>query len=136
MMFGAYAKQTYYYEEAYDAFDIARVVFEDLKTPVTKEDLIEEVASGSVVGLVDDDDYEPTPSNFNMWTNEEKQEYWNQLEIKRGKQAAEFVEKFLIGREDLTFFIVSYSDNSGPQEAAMEHADIFKRLPSLRISHH
>jgi hypothetical protein len=137
MMFGAYTERMFYYEEAYDVFDIARIVFDDLKTPVKKQDLIEEVASGSVAGLVEDyDDDGPMSSEFQKWTNDEKQDYWKKLEDKRDKQAVEYVDKFLIGKEDLKFYIISYSDNDGQQSAAMEHGEIFKRLPHLQISHH
>jgi hypothetical protein len=137
LMFGEYAERTFYYEEAYDVFDVARVVFEDLKAPVTKDDLIREVASGWVNGIAEDyDDELISNSEFQKWTNDEKQDYWKKREDKREKQAAEYVDNFLKGKEDLTFFIVEYSDNSGQQEAMMEHGDIFRRLPHVQISHH
>lgn len=46
------------------------------------------------------------------------------------------IEKFLKDNKDKDIYVFEYSDNDGPLQTMLEHGEIFKRLPHIRISHH
>lgn len=62
--------------------------------------------------------------------------YKRQEEL-REKLAKADAHEFMSDNKDAFFAILSYSDNDGwPNGCTMEHGDIFRNIPYIRISHH
>lgn len=71
--------------------------------------------------------------------NEERQSLWKNYEKQRRltrKIARADAKKFLEDHPDAFIFETSYSDNDGEHMSIMEHGNIFKNLPHVRVSHH
>jgi hypothetical protein len=52
------------------------------------------------------------------------------------KIAEEDAQNFLDDNKGKFIFIISYSDNDGTQGCTMEHGNIFRNVPHVRISQH
>jgi hypothetical protein len=62
--------------------------------------------------------------------------YSKQEELRK-KLAKADAREFMSDNKDAFFVVLSYSDNDGwPDEGTLEHGDIFRNLPFIRISHH
>lgn len=157
MLFGENPSYVSFYDEDVHAYEIARQVFEDLKgaKELSKEDVVEMVASGYFPGYPEYDCRTETPSRKfrkeyesktgkKLWDDEEAAEKFRKLagkewekhdhEVK--KAARELVDEqwhLLRGKKLLPF---AYGDDDGAFFAVMEHAGIFNRLPHIQISHH
>jgi hypothetical protein len=58
-------------------------------------------------------------------------------ERKLSKQIAKIdAQNFLDDNKDKFIFIVEYSDNDGDKCTVMEHGEVFRNVPYVRISHH
>jgi L-rhamnose mutarotase len=72
--------------------------------------------------------------------DKEKQKYNNQVYELRNQcyeiLAIERYNEFLNQNSNAFFARFEYSDNDGTFGSVMEHGDIFRKLNSIRISHH
>lgn len=113
-----------HYGEKYETIEVAKTVFEDIQKqkPATKEQLIEALACG-----IEDLDY-------NDFRDENGDMDYKAYKAANKKLAEKVVEKML--NENSINYIFEYSDNDGLYYSALEHGNLFKRLPNIRISHH
>lgn len=111
----------------YSAWQVAETVFEDIqeqKANSKKE--ISEAFSGWLEG-------QPQYENF---TDTKGDIDWGGYEKANKKFQDKLMKKFM--EENLNSFIYSfnYEDNNGAYFCALEHGDLFHRLPNIKISCH
>lgn len=46
------------------------------------------------------------------------------------------LQNFVEDTKDCKYYVVEYSDNDGESQSIMEHGDVFRNIPHMRISHH
>jgi hypothetical protein len=120
---------------SWSAQEIAKIVFQDFEgqKPLSPEEVLKAIKAGWFPGYPDD---------RNSWGG-----YWRLKgeEFKKAQEAhykkvdekaLEVSNNFLTANKDCQFFEFEYSDNDGNRSSAMEHGDLFHRIPHLRISKH
>lgn len=134
------------------ASDVAARVFEDIKKqkPLTLSQIAEKLDIHYDSNVKVDDmerpeypDYPDVLYGMEMKERErhplykkymkETREYDKKSKEWREKMAASFIANAKGGGEFYTF---EYEDHNGPMETAMEHGDLFRRLPYIRVSNH
>lgn len=131
----------------YEAEDIAKIVFNDMKdtviTKATKDEIIALLTNIFYWEVSENYPYPECPNSSYNPKDAEWKEY-DKLERKvlaqRDKEAlrlatAEFKKQFK-GKPLDKVRIFIYGDHNGELECAMEHGDLFRRLFHIRISHH
>lgn len=138
MMFGESDKDGVVacYDDSYPESAIAAVVWKDLefqKKSLSDRKAIEIVDSGWFDGKPDYN----TPDNYNEMSREEHNEWWKKRSKESRTAAKDLLVKF---KKDLPegalLFEFDYGDDDGSFFSVMEHGEIFRRLPHLRISKH
>lgn len=123
-----------YERTGYSAETVAKYVYDDIldQKPKTKEEIAEEMGCGYL-------DDAPEHDNFIKSNYVDKENYEKEWEI-YNKECKKFTtgkaERFLKDIPEHEIFIVEYSDNDGSFDCAMEHGDVFNRIPHIRISKH
>ena len=135
MMFGDDPDAGVYHpfdDEWYSADQVAQTVFEDLQ----RESMIP-LDEDAIVRAFEDD------SAMNYW-----EEYYNENDPKKREllreeadrktliRAKERAEDFISENCGHYMYQLEYGDEDGTYHAALEHGDIFRRLPYIRINHH
>jgi hypothetical protein len=136
MLFGNTQTYAHPYQEGhgYPTVQVAETVFKDLKAhkPILPDGVGEEVSGGYFEGYPKIDLWE---FHQDMTENERRTMYEEERRIIR--EAAEaFAANFIKENVGKKFFVFSYSDNESSYESALEHGDLFRNMPHLRISHH
>lgn len=115
------------YDYSVSTEQMAKIVFEDMQEDgavIEDGEVTKEVNSGWFPGMPDYD-YD--------WKDEKaRDEYYSECD----KAAEKLAKKFIEANRGSNIFIFEYCDNDGPVFSTMEHADIFSRLPHLKISKH
>ena len=121
--------------------DAAKTVFKDIQEqePLTRDALVEEFDSGTVITL-DGNGYHSAFPDYptGLWDLPKEQQLAAYAEYgRKTREAAESVAAELQrAYPDSLFFCVSYSDNDGSYYTTMEHGNVFRNIPNIRISHH
>lgn len=116
-----------------DADAVADRVWRDIEfaDPLTEDQIVTEVNDGYISDV---DAVVQSPEYLAHGSPEQRAKIWADYEVKHKKASAEFAAKLPFA--GLHVFQFTYSDNDGSFESNMEHGDIFRNLPHLRISHH
>ena len=61
---------------------------------------------------------------------------WNDYYERSNEAARKIAASFWEEHKDKEILIFEYSDNDGSLFSTMEHGDIFRKLPHIRVSHH
>jgi hypothetical protein len=128
-------KERYFDPWDYDACwateHIAKIVYDDIKEPLSKKQILREIKHGYFPGY---------PEEKRHWwyiSDKEEQEKERKAYYQRVDDAANgLAEKFYADNKDCEIFEFEYSDNEGSMYSAMEHGDLFKQLPHIKISKH
>ena len=134
MLFG---KQLYYQNPYYDpeykdgsepswyAEEVSARVFRDILEPISIKELASHF-SGYIM-----DSYAPDRDSFPQDCDGHDQ-WWKAMEEYSIKAAESFVKN----NPGAKFYEFEYSDNDGPFDTALEHGNLFERLPHVTISNH
>jgi len=129
-----------YEDEIWGTMNVASIVFNDMKKKATKKEIFEVIRNGWFNDYPEFDYYA-----YSAIKEEEKdpekalklqQEFIKKLELETDKAAKKIMDRFLETHSEKVFYIVSYSDNDGELMCAMEHGNLFNRVPHLTISYH
>lgn len=115
------------------AQQVAETVFHDLKdqSPMTVDEVREEFNSGHLSGSPD------FPFGcFETGKEEEGRKRWKEWEERNKAFCDSKADFFMSEYKGKQFFRFSYSDNDGAYYSALEHGDLFEKLPHFQISHH
>lgn len=110
--------------DGWNTEDVAKIVFEQTKLAMAV-DVLDELC-----GDIDLD--------WDLFRDDDGNINWSSLEKARQNRAKEKM-KHLIEKEgwkNKVIAIYEYSDNDGELQTAMEHGNLFRRLPHIRISKH
>lgn len=126
------------YDDAVATASIADTVWNDMKdqTPMTAEEVAEEIASGWFAGQPNYDDYFVPWDRDNNLTPEEREAQWDAYHKASVEAASKLAMSFMGANAGSLFFKFSYGDEDGSYYATLEHGDIFSALGNVRISHH
>jgi len=122
-------KDPFYEDEAYEAWLVAKTVFDDIKEQHSNNyDMIfESVRHGWFDGC------DELLQQYHFYDNDTD---WNELEKKLDEAAKELVDQFIDDNKIKQIFVLEYSDNDGKYQSFLEHGNIFRNLPNLQISYH
>jgi len=114
--------------------EIAQIVFSEMSSEATDEELKESVRGAWLEGAPDYDDFgnKLEDSDHVDWDTID----WDAYHQASTRHADKTLEKFMAANPGCKFFRFSYSDNDGEQQTALEHGPLFDRLPHIRCSHH
>ncbi len=122
-------------------FQVAEDVFKDFQEgqPLSDEKAAEEVSRGYYDGYPQFPNYWEEKDGEQVQVSEEETKVrWKKFndQVKNGgkKLFKQFMKQF-DGGEKPQLYVFSYADETD-YGSALEHGDLFKRLPHLRISHH
>lgn len=107
--------------------EIAERVFGDMGEPMTEGQAALEISY-----YEDDSISYPHYSRDNEAYRAAQEEYARLQSELAERKSVEFLKE----NKGCAIFRFEYSDNDGAQSSAMEHKNLFKRLPHVRISHH
>ena len=105
--------------------EVTDAVWKDIKKPLTAKEVCEAFASGYINGSPELPDYNP----------DDDDRTWDAWYEACDKFAAEQAKKFMEGHKGKVFLKFEYGDDY-ELGCALEHGDLFARLPHQRISHH
>lgn len=140
------------------ASDVAGAVWDDLNNqkPVTVDEIVDDFST-VIYGewLTEYAKRDPMPkwpsTHFPSLTDEQRKlDFEKQNQIPAVREYHQEIEKYsndfdswarrmakaFVDENPGEYYRFNYSDNDGSFETTMEHGDIFRRLPHLRISHH
>jgi len=135
-----------YGDSRYGTERISETVYDDISSrkPAKKKELMEELSGDSYVEYP----YEKTRRLWDLRRKTTDEDELDKIQIELDavyekhhleceaiakKRLAEFLDS--VGKNK-KIYIVSYSDNNGEYYTMMEHGDIFRNIPHIRISHH
>jgi len=121
--------------------DVATIVWKDIDQPSkTKEELVD----GNMHGYTPEytmaerkvcSEY-GVKDIYNIDNKEDRQKAYELSEQYRAELSTNVIDGFVSNNPYCNFYMVEYSDNDGEMFSAMEHGDLFDRIPHIRISHH
>jgi hypothetical protein len=119
-----------YEEKSYPINDVVSAVMSQLsdQDPMTKDKMIDLVSCGHI-------DH-PLLGNMDFFKDSDGNYQWKKQEAFQKEIAKEVVEDFLRVHKNKEFYSVSFSDNEGDLNGAIEHGSAFDRIPHLRCSFH
>lgn len=120
-----------YGDEKYTTERVAETVFNDMKgkLPLTRKAFIKATEDMADVDW-DDKRFKIKGKNSHDITD------WDKLHKFQQEESAKLAEEFLEKNEDYYFYEFSYADENGSYDGALEHGDLFAKLPHISISHH
>lgn len=127
VLFGS-EEQLDYYDEKFTTWQIAQQVFDDIKEPLTEEQIAEELS----YGYLDDKD----APEYSAFVKEDGRTDFDEYHKAKNKYAQKRAKKFLKIAKGRQIYKFHYSDNDSNFFSAMEHGEIFYKLPHIQISHH
>jgi hypothetical protein len=113
--------------------EVAETVWSDIQKqqPLNFEELVKHFNSGQL-SYGSKDPSEPKYPDFKSASFEDAlEEYHKQSEVWATKKATEFAKEN-VGY----FYLFKYSDNDGHYYSALEHGNLFSKLPHVTMSHH
>ena len=116
-----------YGNQTWSTQEVARIVWYDLNTqiPATEEKVHDELGSGYFKGRPE--------FPFHLSNQKGVWESYEQKVDQALDRCTQRVMKMLKGKK---IFIFEYSDNDGDLQSAMEHGDLFDKLPHEVVSKH
>ena len=125
-------------EFSWSASEITQIVLTDIKeqVPLDTEQILEEYCLGYTKDYKKMEKEIPIP--WKVGTHEEEEEMWNRREKRLRELSQRTIDKFVQRKDvqDCNIYVVEYSDNDGVLKTAMEHGDLFNRIPHLKVSKH
>jgi hypothetical protein len=133
-----------YGDQSWPTRSVAEIVFKDIKAGIlTKEDMADSASEWNSDG---DPDYPSYPEYHKRVDTDSKSDKviaevfdtltWFTFDKKKHlygeKKAAEYLAKY----PGHTVVKVTYADENGAQSGAMEHGDLFHRVPHIKVSQH
>ncbi len=116
--------------DAWSCQEIAEIVFRDMKDgPSAMVFMIDTIENGWFEGCPDWD-------NFKIDKKDGSRIDWSAYNKAREDHAVEVLSDFQNDHPGCNFFTFEYSDNDGSLGSAMEHGNLFSKVPHLCISHH
>jgi len=118
------------------SYQVVETVFHDLvyQEPATVDEVLDEAASGF---FAEEQGFDyPWLTEENFETKEQLYQYDVEWEKQRNNFIKETLQDFLDKNKNKAFYIFEYYDNEGSFGAALEHGDIFRNLPHVRINKH
>ena len=117
-----------YQREGYLVEQISQTVFDDIEnqTPLTDEQIGEELTHGWLDGSPDMDNFRDSKGNYD----------WDGYEKASNEHAGKVGKEFTEPLKDKEFYIFHYGDDDGAYFGALEHGDLFEKLPHYRINKH
>lgn len=115
---------------SYTTEEAARRIFKDISTrePLTTESQVAKILSyGEYENSLDYD--------FFRYSKDNPAIDWNAYHKAREDSDLKYARQFIKDNEDLVFFEFTYSDST-EGESILEHGDIFKNLPHIKINCH
>ena len=61
---------------------------------------------------------------------------WDKLREARIEYGKKLSKRFLADNSEAAIYTFTYSDNDGEYQSALEHGELFRRLPHIAASHH
>jgi hypothetical protein len=119
-----------YHDGTWPICEVAKSVFRGIENPLDSAGVLTEIRRGYFPG------YPEHPEGMFSKDREARQQVWKEFDEKCDQLTETLRDKFLAENPDATFLAFEYSDNDGDYGSALEHGDLFRRLPHLRISHH
>lgn len=115
---------------------VAETVFGDLENqprPLTTDEIVEQLLSGWFAGMPEFSWDDP---NRPKWSEDGYEECYDKEDKEIKAVAKEIVKKFFEDNPEHLFYKFEYSDNDSDYFCALEHGNLFDRLPHITISHH
>jgi hypothetical protein len=98
---------------------------------LTEDQMVEEISGGYVHEVMDGIRWPDIPREA---TEDERKRLMDEYNQKIDARSRQYYERQPLRK--LHCFRFSYCDNDGTFESNMEHGEIFRRLPHVRISNH
>jgi len=114
---------------------VAETVFNDMagKMPLSSDEFVKATADNAEINY-NSKKYEMIDTRDDGSTY--KTTDWDKLEEDRLKLSKKNADKFLKENNDYYYFEFAYADEDGDYGCDLEHGDLFKALPHMRMSHH
>ena len=119
----------------YPTSEVAETVWQDMcgdgkskPQSVTMDEVSETFSYGYLEGSPDYDNFKKSGDDGEI--------EWNALRLAQNKFATQKRDEFVANNPDCEFFTFSYGDDDGEYGCALEHGDLFDKLPHQRISCH
>jgi len=127
-----------YEDKGYPSLEVSEVVFNDMKEgEISKERAIEIISQGYFSGRQDFPFSELRSLYLDAEGNREKIKKILDRENKEVKKAAkDLFINFSKNLKNKKLFYFSYGDNEGDFRCAMEHGNLFYKLPHITVSNH
>lgn len=118
--------------EGWPAQKVAETVWEDLQEmkPLNEAEIVGEINGGHFPNYPDPD------WSARGETDEERRAFWKQYRDEVHAAAQKCYEDHRLKFDGYTVYVFEYSDNDSGYSSALEHGNLFRKLPHLRISHH
>jgi len=119
-------------DEWYSADTVAQTVFEDLQRdsmiPLDEELILRAFEEDYALDYLDD--------YFNETDPVKRERLREEADQKRSQFARERSKEFIESNKGYFVYELTYADDEGTYGAALEHGEIFKNLPYIRIDNH
>jgi len=120
---------------------VASVVFDGIseQDPKTDTELIEEYMSGYTSEFREAEMYtfqDMKIDNLSNISSKDWNTYNEYFEHHLKRLAQNKISRFIESNPECFFYTLSYSDNNGEFESALEHGNLFDNIPHLKVSHH
>ena len=127
-----------YGDKKYPSLEVSEVVFNDMKEgEISEERAIEIISQGYFEGRPDFPFSELRSLYMDAEGNREKiKKKWDRENNETKKAAKNLFINFSKKLKNEKFFYFNYGDNEGDFYCAMEHGDLFYRLPHIKVSNH
>jgi hypothetical protein len=119
-----------YEDKSYPMEDVVSAVMSQLvdQKPMTKDEMVYLVNCGHI-------DH-PFLDNLELFKDADGNYQWEEREKLQKEIAEDVVKDFSRVHKNKEFYNVSFSDNEGDLNGAIEHGSAFDRIPHLRCSFH
>lgn len=121
-----------YGDNWYSADEVSQTVFEDIRNtsivPLGEERIISALEEEAAIDYLD--------SYFKETDPVKREKLREEADEKRTVEAERRAKAFIESNNGYYVYELEYADDEGSYQAALEHGEIFNRLPHVKISHH
>lgn len=118
-----------YSDASWSVSTVARTVYDGMKQPADYQAILNAIERGWFDGIPS---YPRAPSGE---TDEERRIRWGAYRKESNTAAKKLADRFIADNPGKIFYIFEYSDED-QYGSALEHGELFNRLPHLKISYH
>ena len=122
----------HYTSEVWSAMEVADFAWNSMNGELDEEQVCAEFESGHING---DPEY-PVDMYDEGVSQEERRKRYQEWQDKLIAHRHEKAKKFMEQTPDTHYYQLEFGDECGGLEAAMEHGDLFQKLPHYVISNH